>query len=216
MFKKLCCIILSSIILITIASCAKMSETEQQTPSSGETMKKTVPNVPLWDDKGFKMESLEYHEYPAMRFVGVSDGNPMPWEEIDAVLDTMTKYHSEFNYPVFLWHWNGLTTDVQPFIGVFGRFMKADTPVPEGFVSVDFVTENDSKAGPPYLSRFAIAVFSGDMKAMHCDTKGQMQALHSVLGKDGQDVMYPDKFFVGEVFFNGPNDWSTGFLSSIK
>ena len=179
-------------------------------------MKKTVSTLPLWNDLGFTMECLEYHAYPAMRFVGVADGDQLPWKDANAVLDGMTAYQSDFPHPVFLFHHNGLDADKQRYIGISGRFMKAESPVPQGFVSVDFVPENDGTAGAPYLSRFALAVFSGDMKAMHRDDMGYAHATFETLGKDGADMLYPHKFWHGEVFFDGPEAWSTGYLCSMK
>jgi hypothetical protein len=93
--------------------------------------------------------------------------------------------------------------------------MKADTPIPEGFVSIDFEEKNNSKPGPPYLSCFAFAVFSGDMKVMHKDDEGYAYATFETMGKDGVKMPYPEKFWHGEVFINGINDWSTGYLCSI-
>lgn len=67
--------------------------------------------------------------------------------------------------------------------------MKADTPVPEGFLGFDFVPCHVPKAGPPYYSCFAFATFSGDMDAMHSregyDSDGMYDVTRNIILGNG-------------------------------
>ena len=129
-----------------------------------------MPDVVANQQKGFKIESFEYRKMPAMRFVG-REGDDLDnieiRRELFRTLDAMSEHKSGFDYDILFMHHYGLGVDVGPWHGVWGRFMKADAPAPEGFIFFDFVPHNDDKAGPPYYSQFAYAAFSGDNEAMH-------------------------------------------------
>lgn len=98
--------------------------------------------------------------------------------------------------------------------------MKADTPVPEGFVSFDLVPQNDGKPGFPFLSEFVFATFSGDTEAMHRREGYDSDAMYDVTRNImlGQDICipYPDKYWTAEVFLNGVSQPSTGYLFSAE
>ncbi len=100
-----------------------------------------------------------------MRFIGFEGDEYSSVEkrmEKMQILRSLTEYQTELACDVFFMHHYGLGVDVGPWHGIWGRFMKADTPVPEGFLSIDFVPFRSEKAGPPYISQFAYATFSGD------------------------------------------------------
>ena len=126
-----------------------------------------MPDVVENQQKGFKIESFEYRQMPAMRFIGREcvehEAGDMSWElEIMRKLDSMPEYKSGFDYDVLFQHHYGKGVDIERWHGFWGRFMKADTPVPEGFIHFDFITyrnNSDFKQGPPFISQFAFAVF---------------------------------------------------------
>ncbi len=97
--------------------------------------------------------------------------------------------------------------------------MKADAPVPEGFVYFDFLpqrTENDFVAGPPYISQFALAVFSDDKEAMHRSEGYDSDAMYDItlniiLGQD-VNIPYPDKYWTAEVLTDGYANYSTAYM----
>ena len=131
-----------------------------------------------------------------MRFIGKKWLEHDPYDrtrrrEVIKTLDTLAEYQSGFDYDLLFMHHKGKGVDVEPRHGFLGRFMKADTPVPNGFISVDFVPQRDAEGtdfGPPYLSQFSFAVFTGDVAAMH--------------RTDGYDSDVPDVITV----FKGPHE----------
>jgi len=185
-----------------------------------------MPDVVKNQQKGFAVDSFEYRKMPAMRFIGFEG------EEFDDVkrrvemmneLNAMQEYKSGFDYDLLFMHHYGLGVDVGAWHGVWGRFMKAGAPAPEGFISFDFAPDrniNDFIAGLPYFSQFAIATFSGDMHAMHSregfDSDAMYDVTRNIILGEGVMIPYPDKYWTAEVFFDGCDQWSTGFLFSVE
>ena len=186
-----------------------------------------MPDVVERQQDGFKIENFEYKKMPAMRFIGkLEEGgftDIKTRKEIFSVLDSMQEYKSELEYDVIFAHHYGLTVDIGPVHSFWGRFMKSDTPVPEGFVYSDFVPERDtgnSKAGLPFFSQFAYAVFSGDMDALHRSEGFDVYAMYDVtrnimLGQ-GVNIPYPDKYWTAEVFLDGFDKYSTAYMFSAE
>ncbi len=182
-----------------------------------------MPDLVKEQSKGFNIDSFEYREMPAMRFIGFEGEefrDPKLRIKKMNILDSMNEHKSGFDYDIFLMHHYGLGVDVGPWHGFWGRFMNADTPVPDGFISFDFIQNYTPIAGPPYLSRFAFAKFSGDTDAMHSQDGFDSDAMYDVtrniiLGEGKKGIPYPDKYWTAEVFFDGYDKSSTGYLFSI-
>ena len=172
---------------------------------------------------GFRVKSFEYLNLPALRFIGFEGEEYVDVEKrMDKmkILDSLTEYVSGFDYDLFLMHFYGLGVDVGQWHGIFGRFMKADTPVPEGFLYFDFETKDNGIAGPPYLSQFAFATFTGDANALHQEEGFDGDAMYDttrniILGQGGE-IPYPNKDWTAEVFMDGCDKISTGYLFSAK
>jgi len=182
-----------------------------------------MPDMVERQQKGFKVDSFEYKRMSAMRFIG-QEGDVLDKMEVRKklfrILDDMNEYKSDFAYDVLFMHHYGLGVDVGPWHGVWGRFMRAETPVPEGFLYFDFVPYNDGKSGPPYISQFAYATFSGDMDAMHRREGYGSDAMYDVarnimLGQ-GVPIPYPDKYWTAEVFLDGCDKYSTAYMFSAE
>ena len=182
-----------------------------------------MPDMVERQQKGFKVDSFEYKRMSAMRFIG-REGDDLDNIEVRRklfrILDGMNGYKSDFAYDVLFMHHYGLGVDVGPWHGVWGRFMRAETPVPEGFLYFDFVPHSDGKAGPPYISQFAYATFSGDMDAMHRREGYDSDAMYDVtrnimLGQSVQ-IPYPDKYWTAEVFLDGCDKYSTAYMFSAE
>jgi AraC-like DNA-binding protein len=181
-----------------------------------------MPEIVKQQQAGFKVEHFEYREMPAMRFIGFEGEEYKDIKrrlEMMSVLNSMEEYKSGFDYDLFFMHHYGLGVDIGPWHGVWGRFMKADTPVPEGFLSFDFMTYEDKVVGPPYYSQFAFATFSGDMHAMHSregfDCDAMYDVTRNIILGEGVIIPYPGKYWTAEVFLNGCDQWSTGYLFSV-
>ena len=184
-----------------------------------------MPDAVEKQQKGFKIESFDYIKAPAMRFVGKeADDSTEDLEnrrELFRVFDKMSEYKSGWDCDVLFMHHYGLCVDVGPWHGFWGRFMKADAPVPEGYLHFDFVPQmGDStvSAGPPFLSQFAYAVFSGDDEALHKQEGYDSDAMYDVtrntmLGQ-GVNIPYPNKYWTAEVFPNGCDKPSTEYMFS--
>lgn len=171
--------------------------------------------------KGFKVESFEYLSMPAMRFLGFEGEEYKDVQKrLEAMrkLDAMTEHKSGFDYDILFIHHRGLSAD-NPTSCVWGRFMKAGAPVPERFLSIDFVPDEVPGAGPPYLSRFAFAKFVGDVDAMYAREGYESYAIYDitrniVLG-DGVNIPYPEKYWTAEVYLDGCDKPDTAYLFSV-
>lgn len=182
-----------------------------------------MPDMVQSQQKGFKVDSFEYKELSAMRFIG-REGDDL--DDIDVrknlfrILDTLNEYKSDFDYDVLFMHHYGLSVDVGPWHGVWGRFMKVETPVPEGFIYFDFVTHNDGLAGLPFISQFAYATFSGDVEAMHkregFDSDAMYDVTRNIMLGQGVNIPYPDKYWTAEVFLDGCDKYSTAYMFSAE
>lgn len=176
----------------------------------------TVENM----QNGFKMESFAYRKMPAMRFIGRDENglSPAEREKLFRTLDAMDGYRSGFDYDVLLMHHYGLGVDVGPWHGFWGRFMKADTPVPEGFLSFDFEPYHDGKAGPPFLSQFAYALFSGDRETLHrregYDSDAMYDTVRNTILGQGGNIPYPDKYWTAEVMLGEDSPYSGAYMFS--
>ncbi len=182
-----------------------------------------MPDMVARQQKDFAVESFEYRKMPAMRFIGWEGeemSNLEARRKIFRVLDHMSEYNSDFSYDVLFMHHNGLGVDIGPWHGVWGRFMKPETPVPDGFLFFDFVPHNNGKAGLPFISQFAYATFTGDTEAMHARERYDSDAMYDVTRNImlGQGVLipYPDKYWTAEVFPEGCDKYSTAYLFSAE
>lgn len=188
-----------------------------------------MPDTVERQQNGFKVDSFEYKKMSAMRFVGrefrEGDGldNIENLKILFHTLDAMSDYKSEFDYDVLFMHHYGLGVDVEPWHGFWGRFMKADTPVPEGFLYFDFVPHRDNnnfKAGAPFFSQFAYATFSGDIDAMHkregYDSDAMYDVTRNIMLGQGVNIPYPDKYWTAEVFLDGCDKYSTAYMFSAE
>jgi AraC-like DNA-binding protein len=180
-----------------------------------------MPAVVEKQQKGFKVDSFEYKTLPAMRFVGKEDANladPEAVKSLFGLLDAMEEYKSGWDYDVLFMHHYGKSVDIGPWHGFWGRFMKADTPVPEGFVHFDFVPHSDRKPGLPFISQFAFATFSGDIEAMHrregYDVDAMYDVTRNIILGQGVLIPYPEKYWTAEVFLNGWDEPSTAYMFS--
>lgn len=187
-----------------------------------------MPDMVECQQNGFKIESFAYKKMPAMRFIGKEciehEAADMSWElEIMNTLESMSEYKSGFDYDVLLMHFYGKGVDVEQWHGFWGRFMKANTPVPEGFSYFDFIKQrdiNDFNAGPPFLSQFAFATFSGDKEAMHkregYDSDAMYDVTRNTMLAQGVNIPYPNKYWTAEVFLDGCDKYSTGYMFSAE
>lgn len=181
-----------------------------------------MPDVVKRQQKGFTLKSFSYQKLPAMRFIGrgEKDLTEEGKRELFLALDALPQYRSGFDYDLFFMHHFGLCVDIGPCHGFWGRFMKADTPVPGGMVYFDLLPENDGKAGPPFFSQFAYAVFSGDEEALHrregFDSDAMYDITRNTMLGQGVIIPYPDKYWTAEVFLNGYTSPSSAYLFSAQ
>jgi hypothetical protein len=181
-----------------------------------------MPGVVARQQQGFKVDSFEYKKMPAMRFIGKEgDGSESieVRQELFRVLDAMSEHKSDFDYDVLFIHHYGLGVDVGPWHGFWGRFMSAQAPVPDGFVHFDLVPDGDDEAGPPFISQFAYATFSGDPVAMHksegFDGDAMYDVTRNIILSQGVNIPYPDKYWTAEVFVDGYDKWSAAYMFSV-
>ncbi|NLT40980.1 MAG: hypothetical protein GXX89_11065, partial [Clostridiales bacterium] len=73
-------------------------------------------------------------------------------------------------------------------------------------------------AGPPFVSQFAFAVFSGDKEAMHkkegYDVGAMYDVTRNIMLGQGVGIPYPEKYWTAEVFPNGYAGGSTAYMFS--
>ena len=183
-----------------------------------------MPDFVKRQQDGFKVDSFEYKTMPAMRFIGKEciehDETDMNWElDIMRTLDAMTEFKSGFDYDVLFQHHYGKGVDVERWHGYWGRFMKADTPVPEGFERWDFVPDDSDTPYLTFRSQFAFATFSGDMEAMHkregYDSDAMYDVTRNIILGQGITIPYPEIYWTAEVFLDGCDKYSTAYMFSV-
>ena len=182
-----------------------------------------MPDLVVRQQRGFKLDSFECKRTCAMRFIGREEERLDDIEarqELFRVLDDMGDYGSELGYDVLFMHHYGQGVDVEPCHGVWGRFMRAGTPVPEGYVYFDLVPYSDGKVGPPYISQFAYAIFSGATDAMHrregYDRDAMYDVTRNIMLGQGVEIPYPYKYWTAAVFLNGFGNPSTAYMFSAE
>lgn len=181
-----------------------------------------MPDMVKRQQKGFKVNSFEYRQMPAMRFIG-REGEDLA--DMDArkglfrTLDALKEYKSGLDYDVLFMHHYGKAVDVERWHGFWGRFFKADTPVPGGFAHFDLLSDD---ADTPYLtfrSQFAYATFSGDMEAMHAregyDSDAMYDVTRNIILGQGVNIPYPEIYWTAEVFPDGCDSYSTAYMFSV-
>jgi len=163
------------------------------------------------DSAGAMIEHWEYRTLPALRFVGVEwfygkDDWAETREKVAAVLDDMPEYASGFDYDLTLTHHFGKRVEEERNHDFIGRFMRADTPVPEGFSSWNFVPD---ASGTPYLtfcSQFAFSVFKGGHDALHNGEGFDVNALYDItrnrILEEKAAIPYPEIYWTAEVQFD--------------
>lgn len=182
-----------------------------------------MPDVVKKQQNGFRVESFEYKKLPAMRFIGSEEEeheDVSNRRKLFATLDSMSEYNSEFPHDIIFIHHDGEGVDVNEGHCLWGRFMKADAPVPEGLTAYDLIPYNDRKQGVPYMSQFAYAVFAGDDEAMHGEEGFDGGAMYDITRNtmlaQGVNIPYPDKYWVAEVYLNGHEKSSNAYLFSAE
>lgn len=134
-----------------------------------------MPHAATQQFDGFQMDNLEYQKMPAMRFIGIEDKNfhsetdeeyaikkKKGLQTMTETLGAMAEFASGFDYDVLFQHHYGKGVDVEEWHGFWGRFMRADAPVPEGFAHFDFVPERDVNnfvEGPPFFPNLPLPLF---------------------------------------------------------
>jgi hypothetical protein len=186
-----------------------------------------MPDVVKRQQNGFQVDSFEYKQMPAMRFIGKEccEGDGLDTEEglqsLFNVLRAMPEHKSGFDYDVMLTHHYGKGVDKEPWHGFWGRFMAADTPIPEGFLHWDFVPDDTNTPYLTFRSQFAFAIFSGDIAAMHNDEGtdgGRMyDVTRNTILSQGVIIPYPEIYWTAEVWLDGcDNDKpSTAYMFSV-
>jgi len=175
-----------------------------------------MPDVVKYQQQEFSVTSFEYKHVPAVRFIGKECKNA---GEVMPTLDTLREYDSEINHDILFSHHYGKGVDVEPNHDFYGRFMKADTPVPDGFIHFDFTHDYVGGAGFPFQSKFALATFAGDVDAMHksegYDAYAMYDVTRNIILGQGIGIPYPEKYWHAEVFLNGYDKPSTAYMFSV-
>ena len=162
------------------------------------------------DSVGAVIEYWEYRTLPAVRFIGIEwfyDGDDWATtrEKATAVLDTMPAYASGFDYDLTFSHHFGKKVDEERVHHYIGRFMKADTPVPDGFVHWDF-TPDDSLPPISFCSQLAFSVLAGDHDRMHNHEGFDVNALYditrNIILEEKVIIPYPEIYWTAEVQFD--------------
>ena len=130
--------------------------------------------------RGFKVERFEYKNarHGFIGFEGDEYSSVEKRMEKCRYSAPLTEYQTELACDVFFMHHYGLGGMSAHGMVFGGRFMKADTPVPEGFLSIDFVPFREvKKAGPPYISQFCICHLLRGQRG-HAPKRGIRQRRH--------------------------------------
>lgn len=182
-----------------------------------------MPEVVARQQKGFQLVNFAYIRQPALRFIGKETGKGGSEDvrrEVFDALEALNEYRTEYSQDLLFMHHYGLTVDMGPSYGFWGRFFQAGTPVPEGMEHFDLLPEHNGKAGPPFLSQFAFATFAGDCTAMHThegyDVNGLYDVTRNIMLGQGVNIPYPDKYWTAELFQDGWEKPGTCYLFSAE
>ncbi len=157
------------------------------------------------------VQSVEYLSLPAMRFIGkdvVASGPDAGnqygemWGKSGAfmpVLNAMTEFATTITDPCALMHHNNLDASQQMHYLV-GRFMKADTPVPEGFDFYDLPASTVCRI-------FVTGEFDEMIGQVYEKTREQILQEHHT-------VPYPVGYFHAEIY-PADNIPQTGVVSRL-
>jgi hypothetical protein len=157
------------------------------------------------------IEYWEYRTLPAMRFIGLEyfhseDDWAETREKSASILDAMPEYVSGFDYDLTFSHHFGKKVEKERNHDYIGRFMKADTPVPDGFVHWDFVPDDSNTPYLTFRSQFAFSVLSGDHDAMHNGDGFDVNALYditrNIILEENVTIPYPEIYWTAEVQFD--------------
>ena len=182
-----------------------------------------MPDLVNQQQKGFTVENFDYKQMPSLRFIGVEDADhnmdTEARQRVFAALDAMPEYKSGFDYDLMLTHHFGRGVNVEPGHRFWGRFMKADTPVPEGLVHWDFLEDDVDMPYLTFRSEFALAIFSGDTEAMIATEGFDVHAMYDVtrniiLGQ-GVIIPYPEIYWTAEVYLQGFEKPCSAFIFSV-
>lgn len=170
------------------------------------------------DSAGAVVEHWDYRTLPAVRFIGleINDENGYDgehWaktrEKAMSVLDTMPEYASGFDYDLTLSHHFGKRVETERRHDYIGRFMKADTPVPNGFAHWDFVPNDNDTPYLTFRSQFAFSVFAGDHDTLHEHKGFDVNALYditrNIILEEKIVIPYPEIYWTAEVQFDKAN-----------
>lgn len=90
-----------------------------------------------------------------------------------------------------------------------GRFMKADTPVPDGYAHWDFVPNDNDLPYLTFRSQFAFSVFAGDHDTLHEHKDFDVNALYditrNIILEEKIIIPYPEIYWTAEVQFDKAN-----------
>jgi hypothetical protein len=178
-----------------------------------------MPDLVERQQKDFRVDSFTLKALPALRFIGkeLTESDTLETRrEIFGVLDTLKPHASDFRHDLLFMHHYGLCVDVGPWHGFWGRFFRADTPIPERYVHFDLIPSCNGEAGPPFSSVFVFATFSGDLDAMHrregYDSDAMYDVTRNIMLGQGLPIPYPDKYWTAEVFLDGFDKPSNAYL----
>ena len=179
-----------------------------------------MPDLVTRQQDGFAVESFEYRTLPAVRFIGQECGEEenIAQNAIRA-LDAIPDFKSGFDYDVLFQHHYSKGVDVEHGHGFWGRFMRAETPVPEGFLYWDFIPDDCDTPYLTFRSQFAFATFSGDTEEMHkCegyDSDAMYDVTRNIILAQGVTIPYPEIYWTAEVFIDGYDKPSTAYMFSV-
>lgn len=156
---------------------------------------------------------------PAVRFIGLpynpddqiayknyGEGWAATRAAATAVLDTMPEYALDFDYDLTFLHHFGKSVDEAHCQTFIGRFMRADTPIPNGFAHWDLMYDNNGTSELTFRSQFAFSVLAGDHDAMHDGDGFDVNALYditrNIILEQGVAIPYPELYWTAEVQFD--------------
>ena len=140
--------------------------------------------------------TIQYRDLPATRFIGRNvRGGPQQFGEMWGrsgeflpALNAMNEHHADITEPCALMHFHNKNNDApgNEMAYIIGRFMKAGTPVPEGY---DFWDMPASTVG--------LGIIRGEFDNLF--KKGFRLTMDKIIA-DGYEITYPQNFFQAEVY----------------
>jgi AraC-like DNA-binding protein len=153
---------------------------------------------------GVTLERFDYVTLPAMRFIGIEMGEDLALPDTKAGLAALSEYACGFDYDLIFMHHYGRGVDVEREHHFYGRFFRANAPMPEGFVHFDLLPDEQDTPYLTFRSQFALGRFSAETaEALYTeegfDANAMYDVTRNIVLSENVIIPYPHTYWTADV-----------------